>query len=121
MPELMKKQTTKGCVDFILSGVASEQADLVQKELEKIRILLETLPRAEDELVSWEQAFPHHHAGTVLAGARHFAELTQAQLARRIGVKRHHISEMENNKRTIGKAMAKRLAKALNTDYKVFL
>ena len=47
--------------------------------------------------------------------------LTQAQLAEKIHIKPHHISEMENGKRTIGKEMAKRLAKALNTGYKVFL
>jgi len=38
-----------------------------------------------------------------------------------IGVRPSHISEMENGKRTIGKEMAKRLAKALGTEYKVFL
>ncbi len=32
-----------------------------------------------------------------------------------------YISEMENGKRTIGKEMAKRLGKALNISYKVFL
>jgi plasmid maintenance system antidote protein VapI len=47
--------------------------------------------------------------------------LTQAQLAEKIGVKRHHISEMESGKRPIGKDMAKRLADVLHTDYKVFL
>ena len=121
MPELTKKQTTNGFVDFTLRGVAPGQAKLVQKELEKIRTLVETLPKAKDELISWEQAFPEHHVGTALAGARHFAEFTQARLAEKIGVKRHHISEMEHNKRPIGKNMAKRLAKALNTNYKVFL
>jgi len=38
----------------------------------------------------------------------------------RLRVQRH-ISEMENGKRTIGKELAKRLGKALNADYKVFL
>jgi plasmid maintenance system antidote protein VapI len=47
--------------------------------------------------------------------------LTQTELAAKIGVKPHHISEMEKGKRSIGKNMAKRLAKALNTGYKVFL
>jgi len=38
-----------------------------------------------------------------------------------IGVTPSHISEMENGKRSIGKNMAKRLAKALRAEYKVFL
>jgi len=54
-------------------------------------------------------------------GARLMEGLTQAQLAEKIDIKPHHISEMENGKRVIGKVMAKRLARALNTGYKVFL
>jgi plasmid maintenance system antidote protein VapI len=47
--------------------------------------------------------------------------LTQKQLAEMIGARPTHISEMENGKRPIGKGMAKRLAKALRTEYKIFL
>jgi plasmid maintenance system antidote protein VapI len=47
--------------------------------------------------------------------------LTQTQLAELTGIPQRHISEMENGKRTIGKEMAKRLGKALNISYKVFL
>jgi plasmid maintenance system antidote protein VapI len=38
-----------------------------------------------------------------------------------IGVKPSHISEMEKGKRPMGKDMSKRLAKALNTSYQLFL
>ena len=72
-------------------------------------------------MVTWKEAFPELGAGSVLQGARDREELTQTELAEKIGVKPHHISEMENGKRTIGKNMAKLLAKALNTGYKVFL
>jgi plasmid maintenance system antidote protein VapI len=37
------------------------------------------------------------------------------------GIPQRHISEMENGKQIIGKEMAKRLTKALNTDYQIFL
>jgi plasmid maintenance system antidote protein VapI len=37
------------------------------------------------------------------------------------GIPQRHISEMENGKRPIGKEMAKKLGKALNISYKVFL
>ncbi len=56
-----------------------------------------------------------------MRGLRFREELTQKQLSQMIGVKPNHISEMENGKRCIGKDMAKRLAKALRTEYKVFL
>uniref|UniRef100_A0A7C3SHY6 XRE family transcriptional regulator n=1 Tax=Desulfobacca acetoxidans TaxID=60893 RepID=A0A7C3SHY6_9BACT len=59
--------------------------------------------------------------GDILRGARHRERLTQAQLAGKIGVKASHISEMEKGKRPIGKDMAKRLAQALHTSYRVFL
>jgi plasmid maintenance system antidote protein VapI len=37
------------------------------------------------------------------------------------GIHRRHISEMENGKRPIGKENAKKLAKVLNADYRMFL
>lgn len=49
------------------------------------------------------------------------AHLTQAALANKLEVKQHHISEMENNKRSIGKALAKKLATLLHCDYRHFL
>ena len=46
------------------------------------------------------------------------AELTQADLAAQIYLRRRHISEMENNKRAIGKEMAGKLARILDCDYR---
>ncbi len=74
--------------------------------------------------VPWREAFPEfaeNECGTVLRGARFKKELTQVQLAERVGIPQRHISEMENGKRPIGKEMAKRLGAALNVGYKVFL
>ena len=47
--------------------------------------------------------------------------LTQKDLAHLVGVSQTHISEMEHGKRPIGKDMARRLAKALKVNYRVFL
>jgi len=57
----------------------------------------------------------------ILRGARYKAELTQKELADRLGIRQHHLSEMENAKRPIGKQMAKRLAEALDCDYRLFV
>lgn len=38
-----------------------------------------------------------------------------------LGVRQAHLSLMENSKRPIAKAMAKRFAEALGVDYRVFL
>jgi plasmid maintenance system antidote protein VapI len=42
-------------------------------------------------------------------------------LAALVGISQTHISEMEHGKRPIGKDMARRLAKVLRADYRVFL
>ncbi len=47
--------------------------------------------------------------------------LTQAVLAKKIDIRQHHLSEMEHNKRTIGKMLAKRLAAILEIDYRKLL
>ena len=49
------------------------------------------------------------------------ANLTQLALAKKLGIKQHHLSEMEHNKRSIGKTLAKKLAVALNCDYRKLL
>jgi DNA-binding XRE family transcriptional regulator len=59
--------------------------------------------------------------GLMLRGCRYKKDLTQLELSKSIGVNQHHISEMENGKRPIGKEMAKRLAKFFKTDYRIFL
>ena len=45
----------------------------------------------------------------------------QKQLSEQTGIPQRHISMMENDKRPIGKEMAKHLGKALNIGFKVFL
>ncbi len=51
-----------------------------------------------------------------LSSARHREGLTQVELAERSGIPRRHISEMENNRRPIGKMNARKLAEVLNID-----
>ncbi|MGI9558788.1 MAG: helix-turn-helix domain-containing protein [Thermodesulfobacteriota bacterium] len=52
---------------------------------------------------------------------RNRADLTQAMLAGKTNIRQTHLSEMENNKRPIGKVLAKRLAKTLKFDYRKLL
>ncbi len=56
-----------------------------------------------------------------LKGLRCREGLTQRQLAEKTGIRQSHISEMENGKRTIGKEPAQKLAKVLDTDYRILL
>ena len=73
------------------------------------------------KLYTVEEVFPDSTPGTRLVGARYKEDMTQEQLAKATGIPRRHISEMENNKRTIDKERAKRMAEVLNVDYRVFL
>ncbi len=52
---------------------------------------------------------------------RQRAELTQVLLAKKVNVRQHHLSEMEHNKRPIGKAAALKLSKMLKCDYRRLL
>lgn len=56
-----------------------------------------------------------------LAGLRYRENLTQKQLGEMIDVKQSNISQMERGLRSIGKNIAKRLAKVFKTDYRIFL
>ena len=58
---------------------------------------------------------------SVLRGCRSKSEMTQTRLSELTGIPQRHISEMEQGKRTIGRENAKKLAKALETDYRMFL
>ena len=82
-------------------------------------------PKTE-KLIPWREAFKaklakYSEGGLMLRGSRHKEEITQAELALAIGISQHHISEMENGKRPIGKEIAHRLAKYFHTDYRLFL
>lgn len=63
----------------------------------------------------------YRSSGYYLRLYRQRAELTQAALAHRSGIRQHHLSEMENNKRPLGKANAKILAEILDCDYRKLL
>ncbi len=106
----------------ITAGFVSFSFRISAKRAEKARRALISLG-AEDvkDSVSWEEIFPDFAPSVALRGARKREGLTQRELADRIGVKQVHISQMENEKRPIGKEMAKRLANVLEVDYRVLL
>ena len=76
--------------------------------------------------ISWREAAKkdirkHSEGGLILRGSRFKEDVTQKELAEAVGVSQHHISEMENGKRPIGKEMAKRFADFFKLDYRLFL
>lgn len=88
--------------------------------------ILSLLKEFESERVPWREALSSEIAsftevGLALRGARQKENLTQKELADKMGIEQSHVSQMEHGKRPIGKAMAKRFSKVLNIDYKIFL
>ncbi len=76
--------------------------------------------------IPWRNLFKseyekHSKAGYTLKSYRSKHALTQKELAKLVKVNQHHISEMENGKRQIGKEIAKRFATLFKIDYRVFL
>ena len=59
--------------------------------------------------------------GRTLAIYRERSRMTLVQLAEKVGTKYTNISAMENDRRTIGLRMAKKLGEVLNVDYTKFL
>ncbi|WP_432737296.1 helix-turn-helix transcriptional regulator [Maridesulfovibrio sp. FT414] len=124
MLEVTRKQTTEGSVDICLRVPAEEAARFLEASVAFWRLAghdVREVNEDGEQLFSVEEVLGESTPGRLLRGARFREELTQQELADRLGIARRHISEMENNKRPIGKAMAKRLGDVLNVGYKIFL
>lgn len=74
-----------------------------------------------DEWVTADEVFPDGSPAMALRGFRGREEITQAELAARLGVSQNAISEMESGKRPISMKMAKRLGEEFKISYKAFL
>ena len=77
-----------------------------------------------EDTMDYRDAFPEFAGKETQIAVRAYRQsegFTQDQLAKLSGIPRRHISEMENSRRPIGKENAKKLAQALNTDYRMFL
>ena len=117
MPALTKKHPTDDMVTVRLR--------VHRHNVPKIREYAEAVESGEERTYSVAEVFPEY-AGkehvVALRAYRNRQSLTQQQLAKLTGISQHHLSEMENGKRSIGKDSARKLASALGvSDYRVFL
>ena len=105
-----------------MSGVG---AKIVVRELRKLYPSVKVSNDAEAVDITstawWKKMEATSHIGTVLWTYRDNAEMTLEQLSKRSGIAKSHLSEMENGKRAIGARTAKKLAKVLGVDYRLFL
>jgi DNA-binding XRE family transcriptional regulator len=93
-----------------------------------IETLIKDVPRNDqgDELIDVGEVFPNMRDSDkrrfiVFRGIRTKTGLTQEQLAERLGISQTDVSKIERGKRTIGKALAKKIEKEFKIDYRRFL
>ena len=120
MQEHTKKPLTEAVTMTFIGPVAMQE-----QALEAMRSLgfkaEERLIRNQqaESSIPWRESLHYKDADlptVFLSGARYREDMTQEELAKRTGIPRRHISEMENGKRPIGKHNARKLAEALNID-----
>lgn len=80
---------------------------------------------SKTDAIPWRDAFPEfseqNSPAVCLRAIRRREGLTQKELAVRADIPQAHISLMERGRMTVGVTRAKRLGKALNAGYKIFL
>jgi ribosome-binding protein aMBF1 (putative translation factor) len=121
----MKKLHTDDQVSLTIAGPKA----MLGAALEAMRKLgfetVDGINAKSGDSIPWRESRrfsdPAKLPGQILAGARYREDLTQEELSERTGIPRRHISEMENGRRPIGKANARKLAAALNIDPRRFL
>ena len=123
MQALTKKRPTEKLVEVRFRGTISS-INKLRRTATTLHVTDLSRQIPEKDFYTPEELSPElvtNRAGVCVRGGRVKEGLTQKQLADLIGIAQHHISEMENGKRPIGKEMANKLAAALNVDYRVFL
>ena len=107
----MKTQTTGALTEICLT-VPTENAERLCKAIGSILELAQfTRPTNEEdeELYSAREVFPESSPGNRLRGLRTREGITQKALAAALGIRQHHVSEIEKGLRSISVDMAKRI------------
>ncbi len=117
----MKKPLTE------MVSVGSTRFKVPRETAKAVLVLLKGSEFDEDKIFMHESKAIQNldrkfsRAGACLQGARVKEGLSQVVLAEKLKISQSNLSKMELGKRSIGKAMAKRLASILDVDYRLFL
>jgi len=74
-----------------------------------------------EEVFSAKEVFPEGNPAMLLRGYRGKLDMTQKDLAEKLGVTQNRVSDMESGKRPISKDIALKLGVLFDTPYKSFL
>jgi DNA-binding XRE family transcriptional regulator/predicted DNA-binding antitoxin AbrB/MazE fold protein len=91
-----------------------------------VATLLEKIAEAKEDSILAEEVFPNlkdpsKYPMITFRGIRSKMGLTQNELAEKLKLAQADVSNIENGKRSIGKALAKRIEKEFKIDYRRFL
>lgn len=125
MPVHMKKLRTDD-VEIIVREGTEKKFRISREVAHGLILILNEYRKYFQETVPADEVFreideKYSRPGAALQGARLKEDLSQVELAEKLGISQADLSKMEHGKRSIGKAMAKRLARYLKIDYRIFL
>ncbi len=120
--------TDRMTVTFARRGVKAKSFSVPPTVARKLQAMIASSvrPVKKQRKIPVEQVLPDLaddalHCAAILRGARYKAGMTQRELAALLDIHQHHLSEMEHAKRPVGKQMARRLARVLACDYRLFI
>lgn len=101
-------------IEISLQGENVEEViEWIKKKYEVSILTSEKTDSIPIEETDFWKEMQSNRVGNLLAGARLKADLTQAQVAKKLGVRQNMVSDYERGKRRLSPSMAKRFAKAL--------
>lgn len=124
MQALIKTHRTDSAGEIVLTVPAEDVDALVQAISGMLALAGHTVREVNaegEELFSVAEVFPERAPGMVLRGLRQKEDMTQDELAERVGMKQHHVSEMESGKRPISLGSAKKYAEIFQVPYQMLL
>lgn len=117
----MQARTKKHHID---NDMITIRLKVHQNNAAKVEEFARKIEAGEERTYTVAEVFPEYISkGKTIAlrAYRTREDLTQRELAGKVGIPQRHISEMENGKRPIGKEMARRFAEVLGVDYRALL
>ena len=123
MLELTRKRTTAGWTDLCLS-VPDAEADDVAVALRELLHAFGYAVRGDlDDDVTYpaSEVFPDSTPGKRLRGLRAREDITQAEMADRLGLRKHLSSVMESVNRPITREMSKLIGAEFDISYNALL
>ena len=109
-------------------AIGDEEFKIPSKEAKAFLSLVKTVEKAHslNDNVNWNAVYEENFGkvpewATCLRAARRKENLSQKELCKKTDLPITTISKYENGERTISEKQAKKLAKALKTDYRIFL